>query len=299
MASTTHRITAEDVAGRTGSVIGTALANQRVLVLDELGRRVPPGVPGEIHVCGPAVADGYHARPDLTAERFTDDPEIPGERRYRTGDLAVSTSDGELVYLGRADQQVKIRGFRLELAEVEAALRGHPAVRAAVATTTPGPVPILHAYAVPEHDPAPAADLTAHLARQIPDHAVPAKIGWLDPIPMTDNGKVDRAALPPFDGPDAAEAPHRPWTEREIAACAVVARLLGVPAAQVNPGTDLTVVGLQSLYAMRLVAAFEEELGLWPVPGSRSGRTRSPRSAVSGSRTPWPRMASSWTARKS
>lgn len=178
--------------------VGRPMWNTRAYVLDARLNLVPAGVEGELYVAGDHVARGYWRRPDLTSERFVADPfGPPGERVYRTGDLAVRRADGVLELRGRADGQLKIRGLRIEPGEVEGTLTGHPAVAQAavvVREDTPG-VRRLVGYVVG----AAAGDLDeirAHAARSLPAHMVPEALVALDALPMTSNGKLDRAALP-------------------------------------------------------------------------------------------------------
>jgi hypothetical protein len=163
-------------------------------------------VTGEICIGGAGVAIGYHQRPDLTAERFIPDPYSPvaGARLYRTGDLGRWGSDGKLYHLGRSDHQVKIRGFRIELGEIEKALGAHSAIQHAVAAVREaGPDdPRLVAYVTfHEGDDVTITDLKRFLRNQLPDYMIPSIVVTLVSMPLTPNGKVDRAALPdPFAG---------------------------------------------------------------------------------------------------
>ena len=167
----------------------------------------PIGVPGEIHVGGAGLAHGYLGRPDLTAERFVPDPFAvrPGERLYRSGDLARRLPDGDLEYLGRGDQQVKIRGFRIEPGEIEAALAALPGVREAVVVAREdgaGGERRLVAYVGGVGgDPTAAGGVRAGLAARLPGFMLPSAFVFLAALPLTENGKVDRRALP---APDAA-----------------------------------------------------------------------------------------------
>jgi len=181
--------------------IGRPVANTRMYVLDEQRREVPIGTEGELHIGGVQVGRGYHNRPELTAEKFVPDPfsSNPSDRLYKTGDLARWMPDGNIEYLGRLDFQVKIRGFRIELGEIESALGLHKAVRQAVvvALDEPGRDRRLVAYLTAR--PAQRATVTElrdHLLACLPDYMVPALFVWLDAIPLSPNGKVDRRALP-------------------------------------------------------------------------------------------------------
>ncbi|WP_141275916.1 AMP-binding enzyme, partial [Streptomyces cacaoi] len=184
------------------SVIGRPLPDLRGYVLDERLVPVPPGVPGELYVAGPGLARGYLNRPATSAERFVADPYGPaGQRMYRTGDVVRRRTDGTLEYIGRADHQVQVRGFRIEPGEIEAALVRHPQVAdaAVVARTEPGAEPghgvRLVGYVAPAAGAAPRpADVTGHLRALLPEHMVPSAVVVLDELPLTANGKLDRAA---------------------------------------------------------------------------------------------------------
>ena len=257
--TTWRRLRRSDLA-QPGSVIGRPLSDLSLHLLDGGGRPVPIGVPGEIHVGGAGVARGYLARPALTAERFVPDPfaggtvgGVGGQRLYRSGDLARWRPDGDLEYLGRIDRQVKVRGFRIELGEIEAALAEHPGVREAAVVARedrPGDVRLV-GYVSPaaRPDPSPQA-LAAFLAERLPGYMVPAAWVLLDRLPLTANGKVDRAALPAPRGarggrrvPGAAE-PGRGGARRDLGGGARAAaggsrgRLLrsGRPLARRGPG---------------------------------------------------------------
>ncbi|MEV1176996.1 amino acid adenylation domain-containing protein, partial [Nonomuraea sp. NPDC049784] len=187
--------------------IGTPIANMRAYVLDRHLGPAPIGVAGELFIGGVGVARGYAHRPELTAERFVPDPFAgDGSRLYRTGDRARWRADGQLEFLGRVDDQVKIRGFRIEPGEVEAALAAHPGVAGAAVTARAdgGGRVRLVGYVVPA-DPAagmPAVgDLQAFLRGTLPSHLVPSLFVELAALPLSPNGKVDRATLP---APDAA-----------------------------------------------------------------------------------------------
>ncbi|MCP3820589.1 amino acid adenylation domain-containing protein [Streptomyces sp. A3M-1-3] len=208
--------------------IGRPMPGHQAFVLDERLRPVPPGVPGELCVAGPGVARGYLGRPELTAERFTDNPYADGpetERLYRTGDLVRWLPGGNLDFLGRTDRQLKLRGHRIEPGEVEAVLIGHPSVQQAVAVAQPaaGGDKMLAAYVTVEQvgayasEVADAEGLRAYAAARLPGYMVPVVV-VLPELPLTPHGKVDVAALPlPVD--QAAEAGTAPRDAIEEQIC--------------------------------------------------------------------------------
>nr|QEO74410.1 AMP-dependent synthetase and ligase [uncultured bacterium] len=194
--------------------IGRPLPGVSVYVLDELLRPMPVGLTGELYVGGAGVARGYVRRPELTAERFVPDPTgPPGARMYRTGDLARLLPGGEVDFIGRIDDQVKIRGHRVEPGEVTGVLRAHPAVRDAVVVAGTGVAgAVLTAYCVTDVS---TDELAAHCAKLLPDHMVPDRFGLVEEIPLTANGKLDRAALPHVeDGGGESAAPEGVVQER-------------------------------------------------------------------------------------
>jgi acyl carrier protein len=191
----------KDVEEGLGSMIGIPIPDLCVRVLDGEGEPVPLGVPGEIYVGGAGVARGYLNRPELTAERFVRDPfSADAEARlYRSGDLGRRRAGGDLEYLGRIDHQVKIRGFRIELGEIEAALSQQPGVREAVVTLreeASGDRRLV-AYVAGEGDhDALTEDLRNRLRQVLPEYMVPSAFVILDSLPLNQNGKVDKKALP-------------------------------------------------------------------------------------------------------
>ncbi|QSQ14838.1 non-ribosomal peptide synthetase [Myxococcus landrumensis] len=214
--------------------IGRPIANARLHVLDARQTPVPVGVPGELYVGGDVLARGYLHRPDLTLERFVADPlgTASGARLYRTGDFARYRPDGTLEFLGRRDAQVKVRGYRIELAEVEAALARHPALKDCVveAKADSSGLSRLVAYVVGARgEPPPARELRDFLKQRLPEYMVPGHFVPLEALPLSPSGKVNRSALP------------APAIERE---------------GRASPRTALE---------LQLVRAWEETLGLHPV----------------------------------
>ncbi|MGW1198622.1 amino acid adenylation domain-containing protein [Streptomyces sp. NPDC002536] len=250
------------LSGAAVPPIGTPIANTRIHILDDALQPVPAGVRGELYIAGAGLARGYHGRPGLTAERFVANPfGAPGERMYRSGDVARWRADGTLEYLGRADDQVKIRGFRIELGEIEEALTRHPGVAQAVVITHNTN---LLAYAAAAGQRPTAEELKAHLAGSLPEYMVPAAVVVLDALPLTPNGKVDRRALPepgaaPEQGADDAFAAPRNAVEETLAG--VWADVLGVARVGIHDNFFDTLGG-NSILSVRAVSRMRQALGI-------------------------------------
>ena len=255
-----------------GMRIGRPIANTQIHILDALGLPCPVGCPGELCIGGDGVTLGYLYRPELTAERFVQDPFQlkPGARLYRTGDLARWRAEGELEHLGRLDHQVKVRGHRIELGEIEAALLAIPTVSQAVVVTRedhPGDVRLV-AYAVPSERQAAPADaqaLKTQLALTLPDHMVPQHIVLLDALPLLPNGKVDRAALPRPTAATAnpkatAESKRHPATPQAQAMADIWRELLDTE--DVGLDDNFFNLGGHSLLAMRAVTEIKHRTGV-------------------------------------
>jgi amino acid adenylation domain-containing protein len=256
-----------DLESGLGSVIGVPLPDLRVYVLDPHNQPVPPGVPGEMYVGGAGVTPrGYLGRPELTVERFVDDPFVPEGRLYRTGDLARRSADGELEYLGRIDHQVKIRGFRIELGEIESVLGQHEAVNECVVLAredTPGDRRLV-AYLATAGEPTALREELRNAARaRLPDYMVPAAFVFLDNLPLTPNGKVDRKALPaPVIASSREVVPPSTPTEQKVAG--VWRETLG--AVQIGIHDNFFDLGGHSIQAAQIMTrlrnAFELDLPL-------------------------------------
>ncbi|GAB90329.1 non-ribosomal peptide synthetase [Gordonia rhizosphera] len=242
--------------------IGTPNTNVTSYLLDAGLHLVPDGVVGEIYLGGTQLARGYLGRSTLTAARFVADPFTDGGRLYRTGDLARRNADGDLEFVGRADEQVKVRGYRIELGEVEAGLTGHPDVaHALVLVDTADTGARLVAYVIAEPNAAHDLDIddvTAHARAVLPDHMVPSAIAVIDEVPLTVHSKLDRDALPiPTTAPRSDRAPQTP-TEKRIAA--VYAEIFGT--ADITAGSSFFDLGGHSLLAARLVTILSTEFGI-------------------------------------
>jgi amino acid adenylation domain-containing protein len=251
---------------RRGPVpIGRPLPNTQAYVVDQLGRPLPNGVPGELYIGGLGITRGYRNQPDLTNERFVPDTFSPeaGKRLYRTGDLARYLSDGALEFLGRVDHQVKIRGYRIELGEIEDRLARHAGVRE-VAVIAREDVPgdkRLVAYIAPAADAPSTEDLLAVLRSELPEYMIPTAVVRMDHLPKTATGKVDRGALPaPQLGAGAGTEFVAPRTALEDVLAALWGEVLHIDAVGVQD--DFLKLGGHSLLVTQLVARVRETLSV-------------------------------------
>uniref|UniRef100_UPI00135AA894 non-ribosomal peptide synthetase n=1 Tax=Pseudomonas izuensis TaxID=2684212 RepID=UPI00135AA894 len=248
-------------------IIGRPIANVRTYVLDAWLNPMPVGVPGELHIGGAGVTLGYLNRAEQTAKVFIEDPFSPlsGARMYKSGDLVRWLPDGQLEYLGRMDHQVKIRGFRVELGEIEALIGAQSGVRQSVVLAredVPGDKRLV-AYVTCDGQ----ADVNAWrktIGAALPDYMVPSAFVVLDELPLTDNGKLNRKALPAPDiqaEPDAQDPP-RTLAEQQLAA--LWSELLNVPLTQVGRDSHFFYMGGHSLLAAQLFARLRQQFATVP-----------------------------------
>ncbi|MBX4607164.1 non-ribosomal peptide synthetase [Klebsiella variicola] len=264
-----------ELAAVTGSSvpIGWPVWNTGLRILDAAMRPVPPGVAGDLYLTGIQLAQGYLGRPDLTASRFIADPFAPGERMYRTGDVARRLTNGAVEYLGRSDDQLKIRGQRIELGEIDRVMSALPDVAQAVshacvfnqAAATGGDARQLVGYLVSDSGlPLDTAALKARLAEQLPPHMVPVVLMQLADLPLSANGKLDRKALPlPTLGGERSGRPPEPGMETLVATA--FSQLLGCEVNDID--ADFFALGGHSLLAMRLAAQLSRQLARQVTPG--------------------------------
>lgn len=231
--------------------IGKAIRNTTVHILNERREAVPPGEVGELYIGGAGVARGYLNQPDLTAQRFIGEN---GTRVYRTGDLVRQLPNGDIAFVGRADNQIKIRGFRIEPEEIAAALARHPSVTSAVVTarTDAHGDKRLVAYVVGSGSDTGA--LKDALRAQLPDYMVPSDFVWLDSFPLTSNGKVDQAALP---APEIRSSGDNGTQSRVTS---IVCALLGI--AEVRPEDNFFLLGGHSLLGAQMITRLRETFGV-------------------------------------
>ncbi|MEW2067535.1 amino acid adenylation domain-containing protein [Streptomyces sp. NPDC007346] len=247
-------------------VVGVAIDNTEVYVLDPWLRPLPDGAPGELYVAGVGIARGYLGRSAQSAHRFVACPfGAPGERMYRTGDLVVRRPDGNIGYLGRTDQQVKIRGHRVELGEVEAAFAAHPAVGFVAAVAQPDPqvdgAHRLAAYLVLEE--AELAQVAGEVSATLPDFLRPTHFAQVESIPLTVNGKADTKALPEARplGALTTAGERGPETGTETVVCEFFAEALDLDDDEVSAVSDFVSLGGHSMLAVRLIGLLRREYG--------------------------------------
>jgi acyl-coenzyme A synthetase/AMP-(fatty) acid ligase len=247
------------VHGQKSVPLGAPIANTRLYVLDARQQPLPLGVPGELYIAGAGVVRGYLGRAELTAQRFSPDPFVPGERMYRTGDRVRRSAAGELEFLGRTDHQVKVRGYRIELGEIEALLARAPGVREAVVVAredAPGDVRLV-GYVTGRAEP----EALRELARAaLPEYMVPAAVVVLERLPLTPNGKLAREALPRPEAARPERAYAAPESEQEASLAQLWAEVLGLE--RVGLDDNFFDLGGHSLLVVKLQRRLKTELAL-------------------------------------
>ncbi len=247
--------------------IGRAIANTQIYILDEQMRQVAQGTAGELYIGGAGLARGYRNRPDLTLEKFVPNPFVNGSgsaRLYRTGDRARLLPNGEIEFLGRLDDQIKIRGYRVELDEISSVLDSHPDVKASAVAVAGAnrEEKRLIAYLVLGSESQPTANVfREYLQRNLPDYMIPATFVRLESLPLTNNGKVDRAALPEPNGnvlPEEAYVAPRSLVEQRLAE--LIAPLLHVE--RVGANDNFFLLGGHSLLGTQLLTRISETFGV-------------------------------------
>ncbi|WP_298917448.1 amino acid adenylation domain-containing protein [uncultured Nostoc sp.] len=245
----TYKVEQEATQSKTVP-LGCPIANTQIYLLDEYLQPVPIYVPGELYIGGANLGRGYLNRPELTKERFISNPfnQVQESRLYKTGDLARYLPDGNIEFLGRCDRQVKIHGFRIELEEVEAILRQHPAVRQAVATVREER---LVAYVVSQ--PTSTSDLRQFMQERLPEYIVPTAFVILNTIPLTANGKVDYQALPaPKLAAELEKTYIAPCTPQEEQLAKIWAEVLGLK--QVGIDDNFFEIGGDSILSIQVIS---------------------------------------------
>jgi amino acid adenylation domain-containing protein len=256
----------DNPAAINGSVpIGRAISNSYFYVLDKHLNPSPVGIPGELYIGGDGLARGYLNQPELTAAKFVNDPfrSGAGTQLYKTGDLVRRRSSGELEFLGRIDNQVKVRGYRIELEEVETVLAQHESVREAVVMVRKDQGDKhLAAYVVPREGKAPTAnELRGFLSERLPSQMVPSLFVVLEELPLSANGKIDRAALTALNGSQAAakERCVLPQDKLELKLQRIWEKVLSLSG--IGMDDNFFELGGHSLLAVRLFAQIEKSLG--------------------------------------
>ena len=266
----TNRLSGEDAAPMSDTVpLGRPLANVRAYVLDQQLRPAPIGAPGELHIGGAGLARGYINRADATAEKFIPSPfSNDGERLYKTGDLARYLGDGRIEFLGRSDDQVKIHGYRIELGEIEIALRNHEEVTESVVVAREdnhGDRRLVAYVVAREREKLSAGELRAFLNGRLPEYMTPSAFVFLDRLPLTLNGKVDRRALPAPDHsrPEGDKVFAAPRNQVEKTLARIWSNVLGVE--RVGVHDNFFDLGGDSILSIQIIArANQAGLGLTP-----------------------------------
>ncbi|MCP5106054.1 MAG: amino acid adenylation domain-containing protein, partial [bacterium] len=260
--ASSYRLSREDIVGSRAIPIGKPVYNAGLFVLDGYGGVLPVGVVGELCIGGVGVSRGYHKNPQLTAEKFVETPHLPVETVYRTGDMVKWLPGGDIEFLGRVDLQVKVRGNRIELGEIESRLLKHPGVKEAVvnAIANKSGDNYLCAYMI-EAEPGETPgmkELRDYLSGELPDYMVPTYFMWLDSIPLTPSGKVNRKALP---APEVSVGDDytAPTNEIELQLTDLWSVVLGIESDVIGIDADFFALGGHSLKATVLAAKIHKQ----------------------------------------
>jgi len=262
----TYKAIGEQEIKSSISNIGQPIPTLTTYVMDKHLNLQPIGVAGELCVGGEGVGRGYLNRPSLTAEKFVENPCKPDERLYRSGDLARIFANGEMEYLGRVDQQVKIRGFRIELGEIETQLLKREEIKETVVVAKEDGTgdKYLCAYIVPHRIDSPYStnELKKYLSRSLPDYMIPSYFVWIERIPLTPNGKIDKKALPEPGAavPGAAYAP--PTNRQEEILAQIWSELLGIDRERIGIDDNFFELGGHSLKATGMVSEIQKALNV-------------------------------------
>ncbi len=244
--------------------VGRPIQNTKVYVLDDFGNPAPVGVAGDLWIGGDGVALGYLGKPALTAERFRDNPFEPSAGRiYNTGDRARWRRDGTMEILGRRDEQIKVRGYRIELGDIEAAINKHPAVREAAAALRDdqsGEASLVAYVVFKDGLSATNSELRRFMREHVPHYMTPQFFMELSALPLTNNNKIDRKALPAPAGVAASARRVAPRTQREIALADIWSDILRAP--EISVTDNFFELGGQSLQAARMIARARDAIGL-------------------------------------
>jgi len=247
--------------GHQNISIGKPIQNAQIYILDRNSKLQPIGIAGELCIGGEGLARGYLGKPELTAEKFVDNPFLPGERMYKTGDFARWLPDGNIEYLGRMDHQIKIRGYRIELGEIESRLLEHEAIKEVVATIREDKNDKqICAYIIADKQ-ITAAELREHMRLELPEYMMPSYFIQLDRMPLTPNGKIDRKALPEPDGSIVAGAEYAaPRNEIEEKLVKIWQGVLGIEKIGIND--NFFDLGGHSLKATSMMSKIHKELSV-------------------------------------
>jgi amino acid adenylation domain-containing protein len=268
--SAIERVTTDDLPPS----IGRPIANTQIYILDQQLQPVPAGIRGDLYIGGHGLARGYQNQPQLTSERFIENPVDPeaSRRLYRTGDTGRLRKDGKIEFLGRNDLQVKVRGYRIELAEIETALNRHPGIRQSAVMPHPKPgigsyYSSLIAWLIPHGDVHPTlTEIREYLRESLPDYMLPASLVWMDQFPRGSSGKLDRKSLPEpsTSRPELQTRYVAPRNESERMLVEIWKRVLGLE--EIGVDDNFFELGGASIQSLEIAALVKSQMGLEVTP---------------------------------